>query len=63
MKFLWEKLKAYKDILLVTIPNKYIGMVLVFMLLVIYFKQSLKFTTPRAYILLNPGSKFFAHDF
>jgi hypothetical protein len=38
MKFLWEKLKAYKEILLVTVPNKYMGMVLVFMLLVIYFK-------------------------
>tara|TARA_R110000751_G_scaffold28741_1_gene74633 strand:- start:354 stop:470 length:117 start_codon:yes stop_codon:yes gene_type:complete len=38
MKFLWEKLKAYKEILLVTIPNKYMGMVLIFMLLVIYLK-------------------------
>ena len=38
MKFIWEKLKAYKETLLVTVPNKYMGMVLVLMLLVIYFK-------------------------
>ena len=63
MKFLWEKLMACKKWVLVTVPNRYMGLVLLFMLLVIYFKQSLKFTTPRAYILLNPGSKFFAHNF
>jgi hypothetical protein len=38
MKFLWEKLKAYKEILLVTIPNKYMGLILFLMLLVIYLK-------------------------
>jgi len=38
MKFLWEKFKAYKETLLVTIPNKYMGLVLLLMLLVIYFK-------------------------
>ena len=38
MKFLWEKYKAYKEWFLVTIPNKYMGLVLLFMLLVIYFK-------------------------
>jgi len=38
MKFLWEKLKAYKETLLVTIPNRYMGLVLLLMLLVIYFK-------------------------
>ena len=38
IKFIWEKLKAYKETLLVTVPNKYMGMVLMLMLLVIYFK-------------------------
>jgi len=38
MKFLWEKLKAYKETLLITIPNKYMGLVLLLMLLVIYSK-------------------------
>jgi len=38
MKFLWEKLKAYKEWALVTIPNRYMGLVLLLMLLVIYFK-------------------------
>jgi len=38
MKFLWEKFKAYQETFLVTIPNRYMGMVLLLMLLVIYFK-------------------------
>ena len=38
MKFLWEKCKAYKEWVLVTVPNRYMGLVLLFMLLVIYFK-------------------------
>ena len=55
MKFLWEKLMACKKWVLVTIPNRYMGLVLLFMLLVIYFKQSLKFSAPRAYILHFKG--------
>ena len=38
MKFLWEKLKAYKEWILVTVPNRYMGLVLFLMLLVIYLK-------------------------
>ena len=38
MKFVWEKLKAYKEWILITVPNKYMGLVLLLMLLVIYFK-------------------------
>jgi len=38
MKFLWEKIKAYKEIIFITIPNKYMGLVLLLMLLVIYLK-------------------------
>ena len=38
MKFLWEKFKAYKKRILITVPNKYMGLVLLLMLLVIYLK-------------------------
>ena len=38
MKFLWEKLKAYKEYVLVTTFNKYQGLILFVMLLVIYLK-------------------------
>tara|TARA_Y100000310_G_scaffold85780_1_gene82594 strand:+ start:387 stop:503 length:117 start_codon:yes stop_codon:yes gene_type:complete len=38
MKFIWEKLKSYKERVLVTIPNRYMGLVLFLMLLVIYLK-------------------------
>ena len=38
MKFLWEKCKAYKEWVLVTIPNRYMGLVLLFMLLAIWYK-------------------------
>jgi hypothetical protein len=38
MKFIWEKLKAYKKWALVTVPNRYMGLVLLLMLLVIYLK-------------------------
>ena len=38
MKFLWEKFKAYQEWILVTVPNRYIGLVLFLMLLVIYLK-------------------------
>ena len=38
MKFLWEKLKSYKEWILVTVPNRYMGLVLFLMLLVIYLK-------------------------
>jgi len=38
MKNIWEKFKAYKTILLVTLPNRYMGLVLLGMLLVIYLK-------------------------
>jgi len=38
MKFMWEKLKAYKEWILVTLPNRYMGLVLLLMLLVIYLK-------------------------
>jgi len=38
MKFIWEKLKAYKKWVLVTVPNRYMGLVLLLMLLVIYLK-------------------------
>ena len=41
MKFLWEKLNAYKEWILVTVPNRYMGLVLFLMLLVIYLKQSI----------------------
>ena len=39
MKFLWEKTKAYKEELLVTMMNKYQGLILLIMLLVIWYKQ------------------------
>ena len=38
MKFLWEKLKSYKQTILVTIPNRYRGIILLLILLVIYLK-------------------------
>jgi len=38
MKFIWEKLKACPKWVLVTIPNRYMGLVLLVMLLVIYLK-------------------------
>ena len=38
MKFIWEKLKAYQEWILVTVPNRYMGLVLFLMLLVIYLK-------------------------
>jgi|6_EtaG_2_1085325.scaffolds.fasta_scaffold131638_2 hypothetical protein len=38
MKFLWEKTKAYKEELLVTMMNKYQGLILLIMLLVIWYK-------------------------
>jgi len=38
IKFIWEKCKAYKEWMLVTLPNRYMGVVLILMLLVIYFK-------------------------
>ena len=38
MKFIWEKLKEYKKWVLVTVPNRYMGLVLLLMLLVIYLK-------------------------
>jgi len=38
MKFLWEKLKAIKETLLVTAFNRYQGLILFVMLLVIYLK-------------------------
>jgi hypothetical protein len=38
MKFLWEKCKAYKEWALVTIPNRYMGLVLLLILLAIYYK-------------------------
>ena len=38
IKFIWEKFKAYKEWSLVTLPNRYMGLVLLLMLLVIYLK-------------------------
>ena len=38
MKFLWEKLKACKEWVLVTVPNRYMGLVLLLMLLAIWYK-------------------------
>jgi len=38
MKFIWEKLKAYKEWILVTVPNRYMGLVLLLMLLAIWYK-------------------------
>ncbi len=38
MKFLWEKIKAYKEIIFITIPNRYMGIVLFLMLLAIILK-------------------------
>jgi len=38
MKNIWEKLKAHKENLLVTIPNRYMGLILFLMLLAIYYK-------------------------
>jgi hypothetical protein len=38
MKYLWEKLKAHKELILVTLPNKYMGLVLFLMLLAIWYK-------------------------
>ena len=38
MKFLWEKLKAYKQTILVTIPNRYRGIILLLILLAIWYK-------------------------
>ena len=38
MKFLWEKIKAFKESLFVTTFNKYQGLILFIMLLVIYLK-------------------------
>ena len=38
MKFILEKCKAYSSFALVTLPNRYMGIVLFLMLVVIYFK-------------------------
>jgi len=38
MKFIWEKLKAYKEVILVTVPTRYMGLVLLLMLLAILYK-------------------------
>jgi len=38
MKNIWEKIKAHKENLLVTIPNRYMGLILFLMLLAIYYK-------------------------
>jgi len=38
MKFLWEKFKAYKEFVLITVPNRYMGLVLLLMLLAIWYK-------------------------
>ena len=38
MRFIWEKFKALKEALLVTTFNKYQGLILFVMLLVIYLK-------------------------
>jgi len=38
MRYVWEKLKAFKKYILVTVPNRYMGLVLLLMLLVIYLK-------------------------
>ena len=38
MKFLWQKFKAYKTLLLISIPNKYQGLILFLMLLAIWYK-------------------------
>ena len=50
MKFLWEKLKACKEWVLITVPNRYMGLVLLFMLLVIYFKGSPPNHTTRDFL-------------
>jgi hypothetical protein len=38
MKNIWEKIKAHKENLLVTIPNRYMGLILFLMLLAIYYR-------------------------
>jgi len=38
MKYVWEKFKALKEALLVTSFNRYQGLILFLMLVVIYFK-------------------------
>tara|TARA_R100000963_G_C4534156_1_gene34219 strand:- start:24 stop:140 length:117 start_codon:yes stop_codon:yes gene_type:complete len=38
MKYVWERFKALKENLLVTIFNRYQGLILFLMLVVIYFK-------------------------
>jgi len=38
IKFIWEKFKAYKENLFVTIPNRYMGLILFLMLLAIWYK-------------------------
>jgi len=38
MKFIWEKLKAIKEGALVTVPNRYMGLILLLMLLAIWYK-------------------------
>jgi len=38
MKNIWEKFKAHKETLLVTIPNRYMGLILFLMLLAIYYR-------------------------
>tara|TARA_R110002074_G_scaffold239051_1_gene410878 strand:+ start:247 stop:366 length:120 start_codon:yes stop_codon:yes gene_type:complete len=38
IKFIWEKLKAHKETIFVTIPNKYMGVVLLLILLAIWYK-------------------------
>jgi len=38
MKFLWEKIKAYKETIFITLPNRYMGIVLFLMLLAIILK-------------------------
>jgi len=38
MTFIWEKIKAFKETLFVTTFNRYQGLILFIMLLVIYLK-------------------------
>jgi hypothetical protein len=38
IKFIWEKIKTFKEALLVTTFNRYQGLILFVMLLVIYLK-------------------------
>ena len=38
MKFLWEKIKAFKEFIFVTTFNRYQGLILFIILVVIYLK-------------------------